>query len=153
MTIGQLGSIGEFVAAIATIITLIYLAIQIRVSSKVAKGSSYHAAVEQTWQSVLTLVNNAEIRDILYRASLGEELSEKDEYQLYLLNVAVVYGFENIFKLWEEGLVDEEVWQNLNQNELTDWFRVPQNWEFLNQRKGVLAERFRDSVRRELDKD
>ena len=152
MTIEQLGSIGEFVAAIATIITLIYLAIQIRASSKVAKGSSYHAAVEQTWQSILTLVNNAEIRDILYRATLSEQLSEKDVYQLYLLNVAVVYGFENIFKLWEEGLVDEEVWQNLNQNELTEWFRVPQNWEFLNQRKGALAGRFRDSVRKELDK-
>ena len=46
MTIQQLGSIGEFVAAIATLATLIYLALQIRRNTAVARatGTSEHTA-------------------------------------------------------------------------------------------------------------
>ena len=150
MGIQELGSIGEFIAAIATIGTLFYLGYQIRESSKVSKGSSYHQAVEQTWHSVLTVINNPEMRDIVFRAEQGEELTDQELHHLQWLNVALVYGFENIFRLKEEGLVDEEVWQNLLQNELSNWFRVRQNWEYLCARKGPLTQRFRKDVAKEI---
>jgi hypothetical protein len=150
MEIQELGSIGEFIAAIATIGTLFYLGYQIRESGKVAKSSSYHQAVEQTWHSVLTVVNNSEVRDMVFRVQQGETLSDQELHQLQWLNIAFVYGFENIFRLKEEGLVDEEVWQNLMQNDLANWFRVPQNWEFLCARKGPLTERFRKDVAKEI---
>lgn len=38
MTIQELGSIGEFVAAIATLVTLAYLAVQIRQNTRVARA-------------------------------------------------------------------------------------------------------------------
>jgi hypothetical protein len=150
MGIQELGSIGEFIAAIATICTLFYLAYQIRESSKVDKGSSYHQAVEQTWHSVLAVVNNPELRDMVFRTQQGETLTDQELHQLQWLNIAFVYGFENIFRLKEEGLVDEEVWQNLKQNDLANWFRVPQNWEFLCNRKGPLTERFRKEIMTEI---
>ena len=146
MTFQELGSIGEFIAAIATICTLFYLGYQIRESSKVAKGSSYHQAVEQTWQAVLSVVNNPELRDVVFRVEKGEGLTDQELHQLQWLNVAVVYGFENIFRLKEEGLVDEEVWRNLKENELVAWFAISQNWNFLTNRKGPLTRRFRDEV-------
>jgi len=150
MTIQELGSIGEFVAAIATICTLFYLGYQIRESSKVDRGRSYHIAVEQTWHSVLTIVNNPELRDVVFRAQQGEELSDREIHHLRFLNIALVYGCENIFRLKEEGLVDQEVWQNLIQNDLADWFRIRQNWEFLSPRKGLLAKKFREDIEREI---
>jgi len=150
MGIQELGSIGEFIAAIATIGTLFYLGYQIRQSNKVSKGSSYHLAVEQTWHSVLAVVNNPDLQDVIIRAEQGEELADEELHHLQWLNVALVYGFENIFRLKEEGLVDEEVWQNLLQNELSHWFRVLPNWEYLCARKGPLTERFRKEVAREI---
>lgn len=150
MGIQELGSIGEFIAAIATICTLFYLGYQIRESSKVAKGSSYHVAVEQTWQAVLTVVNNPEIRDVTFRVTQGEPISDQELHHLRWLNYAIVYGFENIYKLREQGLVDEEVWQNLLQNEITAWFTISQNWDFLCNRSGPLAEKFRKDVGRHL---
>ena len=151
MSIAELGSLGEFVAALATIGTLFYLGYQIRESSKVAKGSSYHQAVEQTWQAVLAVVNGPEIRDVIYRIQRGEEISDPEFLQLIWLNIAMVYGFENIYKLREEGLVDEEVWQNLLRNELCIWFAIPQNWEYLLSRKGTLASRFREEVKSAIE--
>lgn len=150
MGIQELGSIGEFIAALATIATLFYLGYQIRESSKVDKGSSYHQAVEQTWQAVLTVVNNPELRDIVFRAQQGETLADRELHQLQWLNIALVYGLENIFRLKEQGLVDEDVWQNLLRNELAAWFSVSQNWDFLCVRQGPLAERFRREVEREI---
>jgi hypothetical protein len=148
MNVQELGSLGELIAAIATVCTLFYLGYQIRQSSKVSKGSSYHLAVEQTWQSVLTVVNNGEVRDLLYRVGRGDALSDEELFHLYWINIAVVYGFENIFRLQEEGLVDRDVWENLRQNELADWFRISHNWEYLTARKGPLAGRFREDVER-----
>ncbi len=40
MTIQEIGSLGEFVAAIATIATLVYLAIQIRQNTAVARSAA-----------------------------------------------------------------------------------------------------------------
>ena len=40
MTLEDLGSIGELVAAIATVLTLIYLAIQIRTSNRLARAEA-----------------------------------------------------------------------------------------------------------------
>ncbi len=51
MTLQDLGSIGEFVAAVATLATLIYLALQIRQNSESVKSAAA--------QSVLASLNEA----------------------------------------------------------------------------------------------
>ena len=45
MTIQELGSLGEFIAAIATLATLVYLAVQIRQNTKSVRASTYHEAI------------------------------------------------------------------------------------------------------------
>lgn len=42
MTIQDLGSIGELIAAIATIVTLVYLALQLRANTKATQASNWH---------------------------------------------------------------------------------------------------------------
>ena len=43
MTIQDLGSIGEMIAAVATIITLLYLAVQLKASNRLARASASRA--------------------------------------------------------------------------------------------------------------
>ena len=50
MTIQELGSLGELIAAIATVITLAYLALQIRQSAKVTGQSAVHSSIESGTQ-------------------------------------------------------------------------------------------------------
>ena len=55
MTIQDLGSVGELVAAIATVVTLVYLAIQIRsntIATRSAAAQSVHEAFT-TWYRLL----------------------------------------------------------------------------------------------------
>ena len=46
MTIVELGALGEFVAAIAVVITLIYLALQIRQNTRATHAASFHAITD-----------------------------------------------------------------------------------------------------------
>ena len=52
--------------------------------------------------------------------------------------------------LRDEGLVDEEVWQNFLKNDGGDWFKMPQIQVLLNGCKGALSERFREEIRNEI---
>ena len=47
MTIAELGSIGEFVGSIAVLVTLIYLATQIRQNTQSVRMSSHHRIADQ----------------------------------------------------------------------------------------------------------
>ena len=51
MSIQDWGAIGEIAGAIAVLLTLLYLAKQIKHSSDVAKVTSYHQAIDQIVRS------------------------------------------------------------------------------------------------------
>ena len=85
MNIQELGSLGEFVSAIAVMATLIYLAIQTRLTRKAAEETASFQAklsarnVVELYSHWRTLMANSEIAEILVKARGGEELSEKEQ--------------------------------------------------------------------------
>ena len=48
MTLQDLGNIGEFVAAVAVFVSLLYLAIQIRQNTKSVRTSTYQAVLDSS---------------------------------------------------------------------------------------------------------
>ncbi len=70
VTIQDLGSLGELVAAIATVATLIYLAIQIRASNRLAR-----AGASRTPNSDLNSLNAAFGTNPTFRAAMRQVLA------------------------------------------------------------------------------
>ena len=70
MTIQDLGSVGEFVAAVATVATLIYLAVQIRASNRLARAEASRAP-----NSDLNSINAAFGTDPTFRTAMREVLN------------------------------------------------------------------------------
>jgi len=68
MTITELGALGEFVGAIGVVITLIYLAIQIRQNTR-AMEESRRLALAQTYQ-----LRADALQDMLVRAANSEHV-------------------------------------------------------------------------------
>lgn len=94
MTIQDLGSIGEFVAAIATIATLIYLAVQIRYNTQATRSSSFHAISDSMNHVNIAVAQTPELARIWLagstdRASLSQE--ERHQYDLILLSYFHVF--------------------------------------------------------------
>jgi hypothetical protein len=68
VTIQDLGSIGELIAAVATVATLGYLAMQLRANAQGMRIEAIRAATDgSSMDSLLYIANNAELADIFDR--------------------------------------------------------------------------------------
>jgi hypothetical protein len=118
MDLEAFGSIGDFVGGIGVIVSLLYLAVQIRQNTKAVRSSSYHQAAEQTWNYCLVVAQDATLAELLAKRSSGQSLTPAETLRAGAADQALLFGFENMLRLKEQGLVDPDVWENLITNSL-----------------------------------
>ena len=58
MTLDQMGNVGEVVAALATVATLIYLAGQLRQNTRALKATAFQAVVSEMGSNVQNLIDD-----------------------------------------------------------------------------------------------
>jgi len=108
LTLQDLGNIGELIAAIATIATLGYLALQIRQNAKSVQGATAQAIVEQEAAAATLIAQHANI----YRrgnASIAElNADERVVYeQIIFVEVAQQWS---AFSQHKKGLISQQEW-------------------------------------------
>ncbi len=109
MTIEALGSIGELVAAIATIATLFYLAMQIRHSSEATRGASQQALLDTSFDASWELGRDVEHARIVGAGLLDfDALNDRDKTIFSLTVQRYVGNLEKGLRLREAGLIDPE---------------------------------------------
>jgi len=81
MTIQELGSLGELISSIAVLITLLYLAVQIRQTRNATVASAMQANRTE-FQSIMLANRDSLIAPIIVKADRGDELSDEEEYRL-----------------------------------------------------------------------
>ena len=109
MSISDLGSIGELIAAVATIATLIYLALQIKENTKVSRAESQRGSASLRMQSLSSIVGATESSSIFNRGTLDPrslEVAEKTQYGLQFATMVV--AVESSFSEFKLGLIDDE---------------------------------------------
>jgi hypothetical protein len=95
MSIQELGSLGELIAAIATVATLIYLAIQINQNTRAVKASVLEATGSRSMDLAKFVANDSELSRILMTAMTTKtELEEVDRFRLQLLFHAAMRSYE-----------------------------------------------------------
>lgn len=110
MSIQDWGSMGELVAGIATLITLIYLAMQIRQNTQ-----SQRAAAFQESNSSLNELNQLLARDVsaarIYRigTSLEESLTVDEQMQFDMMILSLFRVYENMHFQYTHGS-ETELW-------------------------------------------
>jgi hypothetical protein len=109
VNIGALGSIGEFIAALATLATLFYLATQIRRSSEATRGASQQALLDTTFDASWELGRDPEHARIVGAGFLAfDALSDRDKTIFALTIQRYVGNLEKGLRLQAAGLVDRE---------------------------------------------
>jgi len=113
MSIQDLGSVGELVAALATILTLVYLAIQIRQNTKTQVVNATFQALEPTWDFVSVLAQSPQLTAVAVKG-LGDfhRLDDKERLQFVMWCMNILYAYDNLVGLFEAGMVPEETLQN-----------------------------------------
>jgi hypothetical protein len=133
-----LANLGDFLSGIGVVVSLVYLAIQIRHNTRSVQSASYHQAAEQMWNYCFTMAASESLADIVTRDRNGEPLTPQEQLRLGSALQGLLFGFENCLRLREQGLVDDAIWNNLLDNSM------PGLWVWrshLRRRPGPLSQR------------
>ena len=111
MDLNDLGNLGEFVSALAVIVSLIYLALQIRNNSRQTRLSNIQQMLDASKEMML-VSTNADFTHLFMKERLGE-ISQGDEEanRLRGLRMAQLRNIENAFFMNREQVLDDEIFE------------------------------------------
>ena len=131
------GSISALIASMATLLTLIYLAIQIRESNKLARSSSLQSVIDgySNMATSHALDNSDHIRVYIEGHKDWEKLPIKDKTIFDFMLSQRILHFENILQHHVNGLIDDEhktAWLSITCSHITtpggkQWWVYVQN--------------------------
>jgi hypothetical protein len=112
MTIQDLGSVGEFLAAVATIATIAYLAGQLRQNTATVRAAAAAAQADAVRMISMAQVQSEEITRLYWdglqdRAALDQ--MRKRRFDAFMS--VTTQTLEQMWKLNREGIVDQATWQ------------------------------------------
>ncbi len=111
MSIQELGSLGELVGAIGVILSLIYLATQIRQNTRAIRSSSIQAATLSTGQTVALMGQSPQNADVFYRGMRSyDELSESEQTHFTIMVSGIFTNCDAMYWDHKQGLLPPEVW-------------------------------------------
>lgn len=107
MTIQDLGSLGELIAAIATVVTLVYLAAQIRQNTAQQKREEL-ISIQHGQNDVIAQLRDPRVFGAYVRAAAGRDPSVEDWGTAFAWVVQYLNHFQVVHDLHRNGALDEE---------------------------------------------
>ncbi len=111
MTILELGAIGELTGGVAVLLTLIYLAMQIKQNTNVHASLIQQNFYEATQRLMLHAVESTEFNELFNRAwSTNDSLSSGEQTQIWRHMKAIFMGYQGFFEQYKSGALPEKDW-------------------------------------------
>ena len=149
-----ISGVAEIVGAIVVVVSLIYVAVQIKQNTQAIRYQTSQDLVKANSESAYLLSTNPELADIFQRGIFDRDaLSPAEQLQFN----AYIYGYYNqvdfIFEQFSKGHVLESTWRKI-EKELPVWISLPGVqtwWSEDKQRFSPEFARFMDRRIREFD--
>ena len=113
MSLSNLASLGSFVSGFAVLISLIYLALQVRQTERNQQISIRHSRVSRTVELHVALADPAVADAWLHGTRSPQEISETELSQFTNLCRAHFFHFEDSFYQREEGLLNDAAFETV----------------------------------------
>jgi hypothetical protein len=126
-----IGAISEIIGATAVVITLIYLAVQIKDGTKIARSSTRQAIADSFMTIGSDVIADKELADLLVKDLKGAELGEVDRLRLYARSYVGMRHWENVHYQFLTGMLADDEWQGLRHNleAMLQWKTVQTYWD------------------------
>jgi hypothetical protein len=149
-TLEALAAIGELVSAIGVLISLVYLAVQIRQNTKSVRASAYHDASSEWLAFTAQLAGDAELAELYHRGRVApRELTPEQTRRFDLLMDTNFGRTENVFLQYRLGFLPES-----NQDRfaaiLRAQFQTEGVREYWRRRRSLYTAEFVEYLEREL---
>jgi hypothetical protein len=111
MTLESLGNIGDLIGGVAVVVTLVYLAIQIKKNSSAVQMNALQTLQNEANQANIAVASNPELARVLAAAEAGiDKLSPVERYQFDYFAVHFFETYESAFHMHARGHIDSEIW-------------------------------------------
>ncbi len=148
-----IGAVGEILGAIAVIATLIYLARQIKDSSRAARSQAITDATTGIQAFYQELGSNAQACEVFLEGFLDpESLSTQAQYQHLMMVHAFFIGYQRSFFLAQEGTLDVGLRDSIG-TAIVAVNHLPGTHLYWRQRKAYFQPEFVDWVEALLDRE
>ena len=153
MTLQDLGALGELLGGIAVVVTLVYLALQVRQNTAMMTAQAVQSSIDATQRVLLFRAENPEIRRVLQKARTQENLTVDEIEALASYLQAVFMNFQGRLQHNLRGVFDTSVNESYELI-LVDYFRQPfvrRWWEFSQVLYGASFRRHCNDILRAID--
>jgi hypothetical protein len=137
-----IAQVAEIVAALAIVVSLLFVGVQIRESARVATLQLTKDVLFQSMNLGIEIIGNEPLRETF------AELRGMDPDQVSQLAyfVAVFRFFELIYNLRNENLIDDNVW-NSYEVVFKQWAQAPRVWQIWQGQEDLFEPEFRAYIR------
>ena len=140
-----LGAISDTIAAIGVILSLIYLASEIRTHNKESRIASVHE-LNEAFRSAISSFQDPDLADVFTRAKDDfEQLPESERLQFISM-------FQSLFRVWEaayhqykQGRLNDQAW-NAMVKQFAGYLSLPGIQKVWSLRKHAYSDDFRNFV-------
>jgi len=141
-----ISAISQLVGSIAVVLSVLYLALQVHRSTRVAKLATQDAAATALREVTAPFMENAELERI-WRLGLEDigALSVEERARFFHAAYQFLKAFETIHFHYVYGSMDKQLWEGW-QGLLRHYIAAPGMAQYWNLRPEVFSERFRNFV-------
>jgi hypothetical protein len=125
VTLNELGSLGEFISGLAVVVTLVYLALQIRHNTRAVRSSMHQDMVESTLRIAESVSDNPDVGRIVLKANEDYDGLTKEEFVRFEAYAERVFGnFESVFYSYRNSMIEQDLWESWEASYLADISRT-----------------------------
>lgn len=139
-----IAAISSTVASISITLTVVYLAIQIKHSTRATYSQNYQFATQALGEMAAIVGDNKERARIFTVGMATPEKLDVDEFnQFAYLCISLFRRYENVFFQYQSGMIDEDFWVGHRDNLLWFYYR-PGTQKWWQDRHLAFSKRFRE---------
>ena len=149
-TLQDLGSLGEFVGALGVVISLVYLARQMRQNTISVRAASFNSMTENSLRLLEPSFRDGDFADFLHRAQRDpSSLSPIEVVRWDAYMTAVYRHFGNLVYQYRVGALDRQMWQSYRDT-LKTHLSTPSWRAWFEENKGVFSTSLVELVERSV---
>ena len=139
----MLSAVGQAVAAIGVIPSLIYLAVQIREQNKERRRAGLNILTAQWSELVKTAQESRDFAEVFLNGMRSfQDLDGPDKLRFSAFFTRLTRNCEGMFIYYRDGALDKALWEGVERT-MTDYFAYPGAREWWATRKHWLTDNFR----------
>lgn len=146
LKLSDMSNVADVVSAIAIVISLVYVGLQVSDNTKATRSSTANGATALTVSAYSLISSSAESASVFHRGMRDPSLLDDGERTQFIFMVHTAFlSFQNSYYLSKEGTLDDEIQTTLTETLMAskDQSGLKLYW---NQRRSFFMKEFREYV-------